>query len=94
MARQYHPNLNKEPHAAEQMNDINWTKDILSDPLERLHYDLWRRGAVYGNPTYRHAPQPTAVVTPRRETGLQYAALNGGGDSGEVRQFMCKFTPR
>jgi hypothetical protein len=40
LARQYHPDLNKDLRAAERMKDINWAYDILGDPEERLRYDL------------------------------------------------------
>jgi hypothetical protein len=42
LARQYHPDLNKDPRAGERMKDINWAYDILSDPQERSLYDYWR----------------------------------------------------
>ncbi len=46
LARQYHPDLNNAPRAAEHMKDINWANDILSDPQERAFYDMWRRSSV------------------------------------------------
>jgi hypothetical protein len=42
LARQYHPDLNKDPRAIERMKDINWANGILSDAQERSLYDLWR----------------------------------------------------
>lgn len=46
LARQYHPDLNKDPRAVDRMKDINWANDILSDPQERSLYDLWRSSSV------------------------------------------------
>jgi hypothetical protein len=46
LARQYHPDLNKDPRASERMKDINWANDILSDPAERAEYDFWRNVSV------------------------------------------------
>jgi curved DNA-binding protein CbpA len=45
-ARQYHPDLNKDPRAGEQMKVINWAYDILSDPEERSLYDYWRSSGI------------------------------------------------
>lgn len=46
LARQYHPDLNKDPRAIERMKDVNWANDILSDAAERSRYDLWRNSVV------------------------------------------------
>jgi curved DNA-binding protein CbpA len=61
LARQYHPDLNKDPRAGERMKDINWAYDLLSDPQERSLYDYYRKSSVrteyyypgtgYSNPT-------------------------------------------
>lgn len=42
LARQYHPDLNKDARASERMKDINWAYDILSDPEKRSLHDLWQ----------------------------------------------------
>ncbi len=49
LARQFHPDLNPAPEAAERMQRINEAKRILSDASERVLYDSQRRAA--GNPT-------------------------------------------
>jgi len=46
LARQHHPDLNKDPRAVERMKDINWAYNILSDPQERAEFDLWRSPRV------------------------------------------------
>ena len=46
LARQYHPDVNKDPGAGERMKDINWAYDILSDPQERSFYDYWQSSNI------------------------------------------------
>jgi hypothetical protein len=46
LAREYHPDLNKDPRATERMKDINWANGILSDAHERSLYDLWRNSSA------------------------------------------------
>jgi hypothetical protein len=69
LARRYHPDLNKAPRAGEQMKDVNWAYDILSDPGERSLYDYWRNSNAWAgydypgtNPSSRRpegqAPEP------------------------------------
>lgn len=41
LARQNHPDINKDPGAVERMKEINWAYNILSDPEERSFYDRW-----------------------------------------------------
>jgi hypothetical protein len=71
LARQYHPDLNKDPRASERMKDINWANDILSDPQERAQYDFWRNSSVRWtyypgeNTPPRHAPPATSTRSNR-----------------------------
>ncbi|MCC6297772.1 MAG: DnaJ domain-containing protein [Anaerolineales bacterium] len=64
LARQFHPDLNKDPRAAERMKDINWAKDILADPQERFIYDQWKKFQSHANgfggsySSYRGASNP------------------------------------
>lgn len=39
LARQYHPDVSKEPDAEERMQEINEAKAVLTDPEKRLAYD-------------------------------------------------------
>ena len=67
LAREYHPDLNKDPRAAERMKDINWANDILSDAHERSLYDLWRNSSarvVY----YPGTNPPPSNATPPRSS--------------------------
>jgi curved DNA-binding protein CbpA len=67
LAREYHPDLNKDLRAIERMKDINWANDILSDAQERSLYDLWRNSSVrvvY----YPGSNNPPSNATPPRSS--------------------------
>ena len=63
LARTYHPDLNPDPKAHEQMAKINAAFEVLSDPLRRMEYDLSIGEAVYGEPLNEgnEADRPEAV---------------------------------
>lgn len=70
LARQFHPDFNREADAASRMSALNEAYETLSDPLRRTDYDERLRGQ--GEP-FAFNPPP---VNPRR----------GYGDSGVVAQ--------
>ena len=39
LAKQYHPDVNKEPGAAEKFKEIGEAYSVLSDPNKRSQYD-------------------------------------------------------
>ncbi|MGH2727676.1 MAG: DnaJ domain-containing protein, partial [Actinomycetota bacterium] len=41
LARQYHPDANPDPAAAERIKEINVAYEVLSDPAKRERYDLY-----------------------------------------------------
>ncbi|MCL4868386.1 MAG: molecular chaperone DnaJ [Anaerolineae bacterium] len=49
LARQYHPDVNKEAAAAEQFKEINEAYEVLSDEDKRAAYDRFGHAAVSGN---------------------------------------------
>jgi hypothetical protein len=74
LARQYHPDLNKDPRAAERMKDINWANDILSDPQERAMYDMWRCSGVRVEYQPGNNPPPSNTEPPRGSPPLRRRA--------------------
>ncbi|NLF82688.1 MAG: DnaJ domain-containing protein [Candidatus Gastranaerophilales bacterium] len=54
LARKYHPDVNKEPGAAEKFKDVNEAYEVLSDQQKRARYDSlggrWQEGADFTPP--------------------------------------------
>ena len=48
LARQYHPDVNKEPHAEEKFKEINEAYGVLSDSEKRARYDRFGKAGVSG----------------------------------------------
>ena len=48
MARQYHPDLNKEPDAEQLFKEINEAYEVLGDRRKRAEYDRWGHAGVAG----------------------------------------------
>ncbi len=44
LAREYHPDVSKDPQAEEKFKEINEAYQVLSDPQKRAEYDRMRRG--------------------------------------------------
>ena len=49
LARQYHPDVNKEPDASIRFKEINEAYQVLSDPEKRASYDRFGAAGVNGN---------------------------------------------
>ena len=67
LARQYHPDTNKEPGAEDRFKEITEAYEVLSDPEQRARYDRF-------GPTYRQVPPD---YDPR--TGTPFDTGPGGG---------------
>src|SRR5919199_140356 len=48
LARQYHPDVNKEPEAATRFKEINEAYQVLSNPDKRALYDRYGHAGVNG----------------------------------------------
>lgn len=53
LARQYHPDVNKEEHAEEKFKEINEAYGVLSDPEKRARYDRFGKEGLGGMGGYR-----------------------------------------
>jgi len=68
LARQYHPDVNKDPAAEERFKEVAEAYDVLSDPDTRKRYDAF-------GPDFRQVPEGVDPETWRR-------ARAGGGPGG------------
>ena len=73
LARQYHPDVNKDPAAEDRFKDISEAYDVLSDPDTRKRYD------AFGH-QFRQIPEG---VDP--ETWARLAPRRPGGPDGPAR---------
>ncbi|MDR7417130.1 MAG: molecular chaperone DnaJ [Armatimonadota bacterium] len=46
LAREYHPDVSKDPQAEEKFKEINEAYQVLGDPQKRAEYDRMRRGGL------------------------------------------------
>jgi len=46
LAREYHPDVSKDPQAEEKFKEINEAYQVLGDPQRRAEYDRQRRGGL------------------------------------------------
>jgi curved DNA-binding protein len=47
LARQYHPDVSKDPDARERFEEINLAYKVLSDDENRIFYNLYYKGAQH-----------------------------------------------
>ncbi|MBV8692796.1 MAG: DnaJ domain-containing protein [Actinobacteria bacterium] len=72
LARQYHPDVNKEPGAEDTFKDVSEAYDVLSDPDTRKRYDAF-------GPDFRQVPPDVDPEAYRRQRATAGAGGRGGG---------------
>ena len=95
LARKYHPDISKEPDAAERMAEVNEANTVLSDPEKRSAYDTvgaqaWAAGARSGDDV-RPPPGWNSGYTYGDAGGAGpegFRAHFGGGDDGDYSEFF------
>jgi curved DNA-binding protein len=76
LARQYHPDVNADPAAAERFKDVSEAYDVLSDPDTRSRYDAF-------GPDFRQVPEGMDSQTWRRaQAGARARERAGAGARG------------
>lgn len=80
LARKYHPDVSKQPDAAQRMSELNEAYAVLSDPERRAAYDALGRG--------RHAGE---AFTPPPGWDTGFAFRGEGVDAAQAREFSDFF---
>ncbi len=75
LARQYHPDINKDPGAEEKFKEISEAYDVLSDPETRRRYDAF-------GPDFRQVPDGVDPETWRRARAGASAGAGAGARPG------------
>jgi len=79
LARKYHPDVSKEPDAAQRIIEINEANAVLSDPEKRAAYDeLGRQAHGQGEREFRPPPNWDA--------GFEFS--DAGGDGADYSDFF------
>lgn len=83
LARKYHPDVSKEPDAAERMKELNEAWAVLSDTEKRAAYDQVGQG-------YR--PGQDFRPPPDWDAGFEFSGANGGFSADEAAGFSDFFS--
>jgi curved DNA-binding protein len=75
LARQYHPDVNSDPAAAERFKDLSEAYDVLSDPDTRSRYDAF-------GPDFRQVPEGMDPQTWKRAQAGARARERAGAGAG------------
>lgn len=86
LARQYHPDVSKEPDAAARMSEINEANTVLSDPERRAAYDAIGQG---------HRAGESFTPPPDWDAGFEFSGRPAEGmDGGEFSDFFAELFGR
>ena len=76
LARQHHPDVNKDPEAEDRFKEISEAYDVLSDPQTRRRYDAF-------GPDFRQVPEDVDPEAFRRaRAGAGAGQARGAGGAG------------
>jgi hypothetical protein len=79
LARQYHPDLHHDAESQNRMKDINWARDTLRDPIQRVDWDISqsaaRRAAAAAADAYAEASQSAEPRVPVKLPVLAWIGL-------------------
>ncbi|MDW8467909.1 MAG: DnaJ C-terminal domain-containing protein [Burkholderiales bacterium] len=85
LARKYHPDVSKEPDAAERMKEINEAYAVLSDPEKRAAYDRLAAG---------HRAGEEFQPPPGWDAGFEFSARDFGPEAFEFSDFFSELFGR
>ena len=86
LARQYHPDTNKEPGANKKFQEINEANEVLSDPENRKKYDKYGKDWQHGEEFEKRRAQQS-----RNFGGRDFSTEYGGGDDNFSDFFSSMF---
>ena len=85
LARKYHPDVSKEPDAAQRMSEVNEAYTVLSDPGKRAAYDRLAQGRCAGQ---------TFTPPPDWDAGFEFHGAPEGMDAAEFSDFFSELFGR
>ena len=86
LARKYHPDVSKEPHAEKRMKEVNEAYEVLSDPQKRAAYDQLGKG---------HQPGQDFRPPPGWDEGFEFSERDpSGAEAAEFSEFFSEIFRR